>query len=174
MRFSSLFLMPAVLALASCSALQKKEPPPCPKVSVLADAAQATLFRPGPGRDLTDVEAEVEVVGYQGSCVHREKSIDLVLQVGLQLRRGPADTDRKTEVSYFVAAPGFFPKAGAKAVMPVVVNYPDNVDLAQYMDEEVTISLPWTEGDTLSKYEVFVGLQLSPEQLDYNRRQRQR
>lgn len=174
MRKISLLALALVPVLASCSVLDKKEPPPCPKISVLSDAAQVTVFRAGPGRDLTDVDSEVQIAGYQGSCGYSDNKLKITLQLGLTATRGPADTDRKAETAYFVAVPGFYPKPEAKAVFPVSIPFIENVTTAKYVDEEVTMELPWTGGNDLSKYEVFIGLQLTPDQLEHNRRQKQR
>ena len=157
------------LALASCSAFQKKEVPPCPPIYILSDAGKLTKFRPGPGRDLTDVEFEAEILGYAGGCKYDEKGALVDLQVSFGLKRGPADTDRKAEFSYFAAIPHFYPSPEAKAVLPVTVEFPEGANYAKFIDEEVVMRVPVKDKDVINKYEIYLGFQSTTEELDRNR-----
>lgn len=161
------FLLP--LVLASCSVFQKKEIPPCPPVYILADAGKLTKFRPGAGRDLTDVEFEAEVQGYTGGCTYDEKGALVDLQVNFVVKRGPADTDRKAEFSYFAAIPHFYPAPEAKAEFPVTVEFPEGTNYVKFTDEEVVMRVPVKDKDIINKYEIYLGFQQSTEELDRNR-----
>lgn len=169
----------AVLAsfvLTGCGAVDtivnKKEPPPCPPVYILGDAGQVTKYRDGKGRDLTDVEAEVEVLGYNGACVYDEKGAEVEIQVRLGAKRGPADTDRKVSVEYFIAIPLYFPNPEAKAVFPVTIQFPEGANTVKYDDEPVVMRVPVKDGDTIQKYEIYIGIQTTPEELNRNRQAR--
>jgi len=166
-RFVAAALLP--LVLASCSVLQKQEVPPCPPVYILADAGKLTKFRPGPGRDLTDVEYEAEIQGYTGGCKYDEKGAIVDLQVSFALKRGPADTDRKAEFSYFTAIPHFYPAPEAKAVFPVTIDFPEGVNYVRFTDEEVVMRVPVKDKDVINKYEIYLGFQETAEELDRNR-----
>lgn len=173
----SLPLSLAVLALAGCSIFDKpKEPPACPMVSILGDAAKMTRFRPGSGRDLTDVQLQAEVVGYHGSCAYDEKTkkMSVALQVNINAQRGPAMQGRKTGLTYFVAMPAFHPKPEAKMEIPVSLEFPEGADQIGYTDDEVDVSFTLPDIKELPRYEIFLGMQLDPDQLDYNRAQRAR
>lgn len=155
--------------LASCSIFQSKETPPCPPVYILADAGNLTKYRPGNGRDLTDIAFEGEIRGYQGSCQYDEKGAKVDIQVSFALTRGPANSDRKAQFSYFVAIPHFFPSPEAKAEFPVSVDFPEGTNYMRYTDEEVSMRIPVKDKDVISKYEIYIGFQTSPEELEYNR-----
>lgn len=157
------------LALASCSVFQKKEVPPCPPVYILGDAGKLTKFKPGPGRDLTDVDFEAEILGYQGGCTYDEKGAIVDLQVSFALKRGPGDTDRKAEFTYFAAIPYFYPNPGAKAEFPVTVTFPEGTNYVRYSDEEVVMRVPVKDKDVISKYEIYLGFQETQEELQRNR-----
>lgn len=157
------------LALASCSVFGKKETPPCPPVFILADASSLTKFRPGPGRDLTDVEYEAEIQGYTGGCKYDDKGAVIDLQVIFSVKRGPADTDRKADFSYFVAIPLYYPSPDAKAEFATTVTFPEGQNYVRYTDEEVVMRVPVKDKDVISKYEIYIGFQESPEELDRNR-----
>lgn len=160
------------LALASCSVFQKKETPPCPPVFILGDASKLTKFRPGPGRDLTDVMYEAEIQGYTGGCTYDEKGAMIDLQVSFMVKRGPADTGHKADFSYFVAVPLYYPSPDAKAEFATTVTFPEGQNYVRYTDEEVVMRVPVKDKDVISKYEIYLGFQATPEELDRNRADR--
>lgn len=157
------------LVLASCSVFGKKETPPCPPVYILSDASKLTKFRAGTGRDLTDVEYEAEITGFTGGCKYDEKGATVDLQVTFTVKRGPADTDRKAEFSYFVAVPYYYPQPSAKAEFATTVTFPEGTNYVKYTDEEVVMQVPVKDKDLISKYEIYLGFQESQEELDRNR-----
>lgn len=158
------------LALASCSVIGgKKEQPPCPPVYILGDAGKLTKFRPGPGRDLTDVLYEAEIVGFTGGCQYDDKGAVVDLQVSFAVKRGPADVTRKADFSYFVAIPHFYPSPDAKAEFATSVAFPEGNNYVRYTDEEVVMRVPVRDKDVISKYEIYLGFQETPEELDRNR-----
>jgi len=157
------------LALASCSVFSKKETPPCPPVYILSDASKLTKFRPGPGRDLTDVEFEAEIVGFSGGCKYDEKGAIVDLQVTFDVKRGPADTNRKADFTYFVAIPYFYPSPGAKAEFPTQVSFPEATNYVKFTDEEVVMRVPVKDKDLVDKYEIYLGFQETQEELNRNR-----
>ena len=162
----------AAALLGGCSLVSKPVAPPCPPVYILSDAARVTKFRPGPGRDLTDVMIEAEIVAFSGGCTHEPKKNEVVvdLQVGFDVRRGPAANDRTAELTYFVAIPKFYPAAEAKGEFVVPVTFPEGVDQARVVDDQVVLRIPRAEKDTVDDYVIYLGFQTSPEELEMNRR----
>ena len=159
-------------AVAGCSWIdKKKEQPPCPRVSVLADSARMVRFKPGPGRDISDVELSANFSDFKGSCLYDwdKKVMSVNLQIVIDAQRGPAAQGRKSELSYFVAIPAFFPSDKAKVVMPVSLEFPDTTDRVRYGDKEVSLNIPIPRIKELAAYEVFIGLQLTEDQVEYNR-----
>ncbi len=162
----------AALALASCSVFEKKEPPPCPPIYILGDAGNVTKYREGPGRDLTDVEVEAEILGFQGGCVYDENGAEVELEVLMNVKRGPADTDRVANLDYFVAIPRYFPAPEAKAVFAVAVQFPEGANYVRFRDEAVTMRVPVKDKDDVNNYEIYIGFQTTPEELERNRQGR--
>lgn len=164
----------APLALSGCTsfseAFSKTKPPPCPPIYILSDTATITKFRPGGGRDLTDVELEAEITGYKGSCSYNEKGAAVEIQVGMNVKRGPANTTRAGELSYFIAIPKFYPAPAAKAVFTVPINFPEGMDQARVNDEDVVMHIPVKDKDVVNNYEIYIGFQTSPDELEMNRR----
>ncbi len=158
--------------LAGCSS---KAPPPCPSVFVLGDADKLTQFKPGAGRDITDVDFTAEFQGYKGECGYDAgEGSKLTFYVSFSVARGPANTTRKANFQYFVAVPYFYPNPAAKAIFPVTVEFPEGNSYVRHDDQPVSLTIPVAPGDDLHKYEVYIGFQETQEQLDYNRESKQR
>lgn len=166
----ALSVLAMTAALAGCSSLTKSELPPCPPVFILSDASHVTKFRPGAGRDLTDVEFEAEIVGFKGECGYDAKGANVDLSVSLDVKRGPAATAREASLSYFVAIPKFYPADEAKAVIAVPVVFPDGVDSARITDEGVRMQIPLKNRDLIDQYVIYLGFQTTPDELEQNRR----
>ncbi len=67
----------------------------------------------------------------------------------------------------------FFPNAEGKKTLPVALDFPSDTNRLKITDDELEISIPMPlDPKQLNKYEVFLGLQLSPEELAYNRQKR--
>jgi hypothetical protein len=162
------------LLLAACSG--KTEPPPCPPVYILSDAKDVTKYRPGPGQDLTDVLVHAEIVGFHGNCayeaVDKGFNVKLDLQVAIEAKRGPANTARKADLVYFVAIPHFYPSEQAKAVFPISIQFPEGTDTVRTVDEPVDLTIPIGAKDVVDKYEVYLGFQTTPDELEHNRKEK--
>lgn len=165
----------AALALAATAALgacaQPSDPaaPPCPEVSILADAAKLERFRPGGGRDVSDLVVQAEIVGYRGACVYRPGHVELTLALAFEAELGPAATARETEFEYFVAIPEFYPAPTAKAVFQTRPVFAENVKRKRHIDDAVVLTIPLEEGTSAASLDVLVGFQLAPEELRHNR-----
>lgn len=166
----------AVLALAVAGCGSTPEPAECPPVSVLGEAASLTRFAPGPGRDLVDVDFRAELTDLRSGCVYAKEeggASKLVVAVGpaIAATRGPANENRKADFQYFVSVVGADADILNKQLFPVSVTFPGNstrVDVVQD-DPPVSIDLPIAaEGE--GYYEILLGLQLSEDELLYNRR----
>jgi hypothetical protein len=140
-------------------------------VSILADAAKLTRFRPGPGRDVTDVVLQARLTDYHGGCHYNkdDHTMTIELQVGMDLERGPAMAEGRQQLSYFIAVPTYFPFEGAKKTLPVIVEFPKGRQLLHISDRDVEISFPVRNIKELERYEVFVGLQMDEAELNFNR-----
>jgi hypothetical protein len=164
------------LALAACSVFsKKKEPPPCPEVNILAETAKFTRFRPGRGRDVTDVALQGEITGYNGSCKYDKdsKTLTVTLQVSMTFTHGPAATSNNAHIDYYVAVPAYFPKPEAKQVLGVQFAFAPPADHVQITDYEVEVKLPVADFvKDMPNRDLYIGFQLSPDELDYNRREK--
>lgn len=158
----------AATLLSSCGMFEADLPPVCPDVVILSDASRITKFRDGPGRAPDDVEVEAEIIGFKGECKRVKQGAEVTLAVSMSAKRGPADTDGAAELAYFVAIPDYFPSPQAKAVFDTRLQFPADTGTLRHVDGEVVMTIPQPEGQAAAK-EVYLGFQLSDEQLRFNR-----
>jgi hypothetical protein len=158
------------LALAGCGSSERL--PPCPKVFLSSDISTLTRFRSGGGRDLTDVQFQAELLGYSGSCKYDKNKVSITLDVGFGVSRGPA-AGPEARFEYFVAIPKLYPSRAAKQDFDVAYPFPQGQARGEFKDQ-VEIEIPFTDRSTVLSNEVYIGLQLTAEELEYNRKQRER
>jgi hypothetical protein len=163
-------LCTALLALSGCKVFVKDEPPPCPRVSVLEDGSKLVRFT-GPNHDAQSIEMSAEITKYRGSCFYDkdEKKMDVKVSVSIDAFAGPAFNPGPHRVDYFVAIPAFS-GADGKKVFPLKLDIPQDPKGLHITDNDVTLSFPIKDIKKLEAYEIFVGFQLTPEELDYNRK----
>lgn len=172
----------ALAALAACSTglFKKDEGPDCPNVSIVNDANRLTVYRPGPGRDLTDIAYEVRFTDYAGGCSYNDKikeekttrygSVTLNMQPKFLLIPGPAASEPTVSLTYFVEIADFFPRPEARKEFTRTVTMPANRAQLDVTDSQVEINIPLTAKRLGPDVHIYLGLVLSPEQLEENRR----
>ena len=160
--------------LSACSSFggNKKPLPRCPTVFLLKNANSITYFKPGPIRDITDILATVAIIDFTGECKYNKKrtKANIRLNVTFDIRRGPADRQKATGFRYFVAIPKFHPSPNGKSIFPLRAQFQGNQTRVTLLDE-ISIEIPMSKNPKVDEYSVFIGLQLTPRQLKYNRSQ---
>ena len=170
-RAASLASIAVLPLLAGCGGdgTTEKFAPPCPTVTILRDAADLTRFR-GAGRDLTDSVLDGRITGLSGSC-KRDGSDTVVttVHVGIEVSRGPAAPGRDAALAYFVAVLEG-ERILDKQVFQLRATFPANTDRLRLSGDDVELRLPVTPKKTAAVYRIQVGFQLSPVELEANRR----
>jgi hypothetical protein len=147
------------------------ETPACPRVAVLADAARIVKFRPGAGQDLTDVLYEAQFRDIDGTCAYdmKKSHVDLEFTVGIEVARGPAETERRVNVDFFVAVVDPNQNILGKEKFTSNVRFEGNFTRA-VITEDIIPRVPLRDVKLGPGYTVLIGFQLSPAELDYIRR----
>ncbi|WP_193367342.1 hypothetical protein [Pelagibius marinus] len=164
-RSGLLFGLAAGLLLAGCAS--EPETRPCPEVRVLTDAARQVKFS-GQGRDLTDVLFEASIETGRLVCEYDDNVLDVDLQVQVIGSRGPANSDRLANISYFVAVARTDQTILARQSFDIAIPFPGNrtrVSGLEEIGQVITLQGNEDGGD----YLIYVGLDLTREELDYNR-----
>lgn len=168
----------AALAVASCSLFEKEVALQCPRLAVLADAASLTRFAEGAGRDIIDMAFEAEIESVGGTCEYdidddtQEGTLDAQIAVTFRVSRGQANRDRKATFGYFVRLTDLERNILAGDTFRGVFEFPGNQSRIVWTDEPVTLTIPLKAKQTGRDFEVFVGLELTREEVDYNRKAR--
>lgn len=165
--------LPALLLLSACGAGGDNFAPPCPGAAIVRDAADLSRYR-GSGRDLTDAVLDARITGLGGSCKQDGPGIvSTTVQVGMELTRGPAATGRQAELAYFVAVVEG-ERILDKQVYGVRAEFPANTDKLRLTGDAVELRLPVTASKPVTAYRIQVGFQLTPLELEVNRRRGER
>jgi hypothetical protein len=157
------------LVLVACSGDQGP-PPPCPAVVRVSDASHLTRFV-GAGRDLTDVAFEAGVRRTDSACYYGDNSIEVDLTLQFGVAEGPANPNHTARFSYFVAVATKDRKILAREEFPIEVAFESNRRQMVALDEVVP-TIPLKEGENGNDYLVFVGIAMTPAELQYNQENR--
>jgi hypothetical protein len=152
----------------------------CPSVNILNDANRLTMYRAGPGRDLSDIAYEAQMTSFDGNCVYtaankEQEKLNKYHEVTLNLRPhfrvtpGPALTGQRVTVNYFVAMPAYYPNAEGRADFSRAIDVPPARTPVDFTDAEIQITIPLGEDRSGASTEVFLGFALDEEQLKQNR-----
>jgi hypothetical protein len=154
--------------LAGCGGDSASFAPPCPRPSILRDANDLSRYR-GAGRDITDSVLDGRITGISGSCKRDgPDAVAATVNVGIELVRGPAATSRVADIAYFVAVSDG-ERVLDKQVYQLRAEFPQNTDRVRLSGDSVDLRLPVTDKKTAAAYQVTVGFQLTPAELQLNR-----
>lgn len=156
------------VALAACSGDEVVLP--CPQLQMLKDTDRLVKFV-GDGRDLTDVEYEAALRAPFMSCDYDDDVIEALVIVNLVALRGPADEDRVAEIAYFVAVTNANNRDVIREEFTVQIPFEGNQTQIA-VTEEVAPRIPLQAEESAADYRIYVGLRLTPDELQYNQENR--
>ncbi len=154
---------------------KKENPKPCPVFKILKDAKKITSFKNSKAKDISDIMFEAEIIGYSGKCEYKkqdklETEIVIELEVLVDLFRGPANNTNSAKFGFFIAIPTFFPNPEGKKIFYQSITFPKNSDKIRMIDSEIIIRIPITDRNVNAKTIIFMGFNLTKNQLNYNRK----
>lgn len=162
----------AAMAVAACSS-SSGPTPACPKVAVLSDLAELARFRPGPGRDLTDVELQAKFANFAFGCRYEKDSVVVEVDVQIEATRGPAMASNRTTFEYFAAITNPAGEIVAKESFSADLEFKGNSTKLVVADV-LAPRIPLVDRISGGNWSILLGLQLTDEQRDWMRRQRGR
>lgn len=142
----------------------------CPPVLTVADAAVVTQYRDGPGRDLTDIRFIAAIEDTFWVCEYDDDgTVDMEITIAMAAERGPAAGGATARFDYFVALTDASQAVLAKRVFSFDIPFEGNADAVGF---QRVIGTRFFVGDdtTGSRHRVYLGFQLSKDQLLDNRR----
>jgi hypothetical protein len=155
--------------LAGCSPDINSFAPVCPESGILADAADLTRYA-GNGRDVTDLVLDGRITGLAGTCKRgdRRNLLDTSLIVQIEATRGPAAATRTADFTWFVSVTKG-DQILDKQDYRQSVTFPENVDRVRVTSDEIPLIFPVPPGTSGAAYHIYVGFQLTPDELALNR-----
>jgi len=151
--------------------------PDCPPVSILADAASITRYVKGAGKDIIDIDFTGKIIGIKGKCTFEfdsdtgEGTVGINIITEFKMERGAANKTRQADFEYFVS---IFEDNGNvldKQTFSYSAKYWKNRLSVKEADSPIELSIPLSAGKTGQDFTVYVGFQLSQEELKFNRGQ---
>ena len=170
-RFLRSIAAAGVLIAALPFAAQAEDLPDCPQIVIEKPTSKLTQFRDGPGRDITDIVLQAELEGFNGYCEAVDDGLEVAMTANFTATLGPAAQGRTQRMAYFVAVVDKSDVILNKAVFPVTMTFPDNINRVRVHDEEVVMTLPLAAGQTGPDFRIYIGFQVTRDQLEYNRQQ---
>ncbi len=143
---------------------------PCPAVSVLPNADTITVFQDGPGRDLVDVEYEGIIAPVSGECFYENDDTELVVELILRIGaiKGPAAKGQTHTFPFFVAIADSSRRILTKKILQSPVEVAEGRRRGA-VQEEIVQRIPLPTNRDGRDYTIVLGLQLTKEELEYNR-----
>lgn len=171
-RTLSIAAVAALPLLGGCSVFEDQEAQltDCPSIATLESARTLTRFAPGGGRDLSDAVLQARIDEAAPTVCRIDDGEAVVeMQVRFDLAQGPAASGENAGFGYFVAISDPDSRIVAREGFALSVDFPDTRTQASAVDDVVT-TIPLPPGARLEDYRLIVGLQLTREELEYNRR----
>lgn len=160
----------ALLSLAACGTFggQSDSESACPISGVLDKAGSLTRFAEG-GRDDNDVTLRVAVAQLTPRCFFDKKAstIRVEMKIDFQAERGPAGQAPTDRFTYFIAVADPGGNVTARQSFDKAIEFPSGGNVATV--DEITTTIPIDRGQRIEDFRLYVALQLTSAELEYNR-----
>ena len=156
------------LATGSCGALHMNYTDvKCPTTDITGELASVSRFR-GEGGNFADLAYHATLSNVKGSCDLDDDGVTIDFQVTVLADIGPAAANRTVDLPYFVAVVGPNNRVISKRVFDDSLTFPDGQRRAGVTDQ-ISQRIPLRDPHNAPDYHVFVGFQLTPDEVAYNR-----
>ncbi len=162
-------LSAAVLAAGGCALLNEGSPNICPATAILDDAGELVRFTAASPKGPGDVAFTARMKYISGVCQVDEKDVVMELNTLMEAKRGPANESGQVKFAYFVAILGKDKTVLTRTKFPMIAKFQKRETKLDFSDA-VTVTIPRKEGDVPKDYIVYIGYEMTPDELAYNRK----
>lgn len=165
-------VLAGLAALAGCggSAPVGLSTAPCPRISILADGADLTRFRPGGPQDLSAMAVDARITGFQAQCDFAGRDrLDVRVTPQFSVERGPALAGRTADLPWFLAVSTPEEEVLDRTAETTRVAFAQNVGRAAASGPTVRFTMPIGNGVRAQDFLVRLSFQLDEAELAYNR-----
>ena len=167
-----LFVILSASFVTACGAseiFQEQVPPSCPTLKPLQNGEKVVRYKPGVGRDITDVILEAEFTQFDGECQANEELVEVGVSIGMKASKGPALEGDLTKVGVILAITDLDKKIIDQSVFDVTLDFSGNRSTISYF-ERFLIDIPLKEGVKSDEFNIYLTFALSPEEMDFNKK----
>jgi hypothetical protein len=160
----------ACLGLAACHSDPNEEAVQCPKPYLLPEASHFTHYD-GRGTDLSNLVLNVRLTDVEGACLGKlgEKQENAHAHAVMVVSRGPAAQSAEADIPYKIGVMRAGQIIDEKGFV-AHVTFPPNVTTLQVTGQEIPMLLPTGKNVTGPDYHLYFWLDLTPAELEANRR----
>ncbi len=144
---------------------------PCPLMGALYDSSRVVKFAQPGNQRYANIEFTGEMQGVRGLCRYLGADpIEMTMEVEMAFGRGPAATSDRQTYRYWVAVARRGRAPIEKAYFDVEVRFPRGQDVVTRTEDLGRITIPRANEEVSGEnFEILVGFELTPEQLQFNR-----
>jgi hypothetical protein len=159
----------AVLAAGGCALLNEGSPNICPATAILDDAGELVRFAGTAPKGPVDVTFTARMKYISGVCDVDEKNVVMELNTWMEATRGPSNESGQVKFAYFVAILGKDKTVLTRTKFPMIAKFQGRETKLDFADT-VTVTIPRKKGDVPKDYIVYIGYEMTPDELAYNRK----
>ncbi len=146
----------------------------CPDIGMVPELTRLTQFKDGQGRTVDDIGYDIVVSALgQPVCRDKDRFVNVAMRIAFSVQRGRNAPPGRTQFSYFVAIMHRVTKQIiAKEIFPIAFDFPQGRGSVALEEELEQVRFRYTKDERPLYYAILIGLQLTEEQLAYNRQRR--
>lgn len=155
---------------SSMASAQERNAGPCPQAFALYDAVRVVNFEGGQ-QTLDAVGFTAEIQSVRSLCTYRDdRPIKADLEIDFGFGRGPAAVGREHTYTYWVAVTRTDRQVITKESFPITVRFDRDEERTFRRERIEQITIP-RASETVSgtNFEIVVGFEVTPAQLEFNR-----
>jgi hypothetical protein len=157
------------LTLGGCGIINNEGSPyVCPNTAILEGPGELVRFTAGSASAPNDVSFRTKMKMVSGTCDVDEKNISMELYIAMETLRGPANTKGEAQFAYFVAILDKDKKILTRTKFPMIAKFKRDETKLEFT-EPVTVTIPRKKNTLPEDYMVYMGFEMTPEELAYNR-----
>ncbi|GEM_PF-6294580 len=141
----------------------------CPLTRKVRFADMAVQFKPGVPASLDSIQYGAKIGEVFGACTLKNGILDIKLNIRFTVERGAKADKYVFPIPYFIVVYRTGDQAIQKLPKTVEANFGRNT-MATF-NAEISEKIKVAASDNLQNLELFIGFQLTPEQLEYNKSQ---
>lgn len=144
---------------------------PCPLMGVLYDTARVVQFNQPGSQRYANITFTGEMQGVRGLCRYVDADpIRMNMEIEMAFGRGPAATSDRQTYRYWVAVTRRGRAPIEKVYFDLDVRFPRGEQVVNVREQIEEIVIPRANQDISGEnFEILVGFELTPEQLQFNR-----